>query len=984
MARKYPHLTPRSGEFPYLDDVNVFKWKNDFDYTRWGEQSKITLCNVPFDVEYENIVDWQTVDNRDAQLNALQHYTSEPLGSNFRIDKNQRIKLPIPFDIADGANYLIVRNRLAATRGNIDYEKEGGISDLFFFILDCEQKAPNTTEFTLKLDIWTTYFQRISLQAGMVERGHAAVAAAATPEEFLENPLANTAHLTAPDVSVNSEGDLVSYQQPILMDDQDHFIAWAWQYDIKTLSEITATSKVRQEITPLTYSGQYSENVAGWDWNLGADSLKQGYGWRTARDSFNRPPQMLGRNSHEQPGAFIFGVQAAQAQQFFEDLEAYYPHLSQNISAAFLLPAQIVNQVLTFDIAGHTIVMLQPRRITAGINLEKQQFAYDEKYANLTKLYTSPYAKIALTDVLGNEVEINVQDCTSSFDIQLAATVLSGCTLRAEFVGVGGASANYQWNVISTGAKEQEQMLGKAGTYFLEKNLPVYALAMSAATRHDLQMAKTLPVKRQQAITNYSNGQRAAGTAYETALAAARAAAANARRSAATDRDNSTRSASTSQVNANASAQANYSIAEVAAQAGRANDLANIAASRSLSDLQTANETEMQDIEFYFLDRNNDIQREKATFQFNINRQVRSANLEQSEEYQAQSLQLEQSSQAAKAGVNAVAGVGKAIVGGAMTGGAAGAVAGAIGGIFDAGVSVANLAIDQNNASAQTTLSIWNQAEMAEIETEQDRAKVNNASGSHGIGGLATDMSMNMEITRQNALTKSASSKKVQASQRLRAAGVNITSGTAESISARNLSTTLANAALSRDTAVGNTAREKSTADTNISAAYTTLASNTSETLATTEANNAQQLATTTTNAQASLPLVAAEARAEYEAASMAPDIAITQSSGNGIIYEMRRDGFSYQVRTPNDDAIAQLGDFFLRYGYAANRAYDMTQLALMKHFTYWKASDLFFKQTANAHIMEKVKQIFAQGVTVWRQMDDIGKFCIYDNEKEQ
>lgn len=1001
MGRTFPHLTPRGGDFPYIDRVDVYQYRNDFNYHRWAEASRLEIMNVPFPADFSEIVDWGTPAARDAELSALPHYTSEPLPSNFRLDKNGVIKVPIPFDAVDGANYLIVRNGQAATSGAVTYETATGIRDLFFFILDCEQLAPNTTRLTVKLDVWTTYFDRLEIEAGYVERGHAPMWHGASVDAYLASPLDHTDHLTAHDVEVSSSGEIVTYQRPTLLDDSVHYLCFESQYDVRALRDITAAAPVNHEITALGYAGNWDETVTGWNWNLGADSLYQPIGRRTVRDAQNRPPQALGRNSPNQPGGFVYGIEAEIAQEWFERLFSLYPHFAQNIQAVYLVPGKIINRVLEYTIPGvGRMFLFQPKKVVVNLELTRDKFAYPERYAGLTKLYTSPYATLVLSDALGHETEVRVQDTTSALAVNLYATLLSGCSLRAEFDGVGGASGTYRWWVVESHEEVTEQLTGHAGRFFQEKQLPVYRLALDAGTRHDLSVSKMLPIERQQAIINYGNGQRTAGTALDNALRTNATARANAQRSTNTALANAYRAARVGKENADEAANAAYETAMRTINAGRTADLAGIAANRAYLDLTNSTQRQSNAIEVDFLDADNQQQREKATFQFNINRQNRAANLAVNVDYQAQSLQNTLSANAAQfkvsqhmQKVDVATGMVDQTVGlvtSALTGDAAGLASGFTGlvtGSVRASESLKaaeqTFAIDRNRASAETTLSIFKDTELAEIETETDRAKINNAEGPHGIGGLATDYSFNEQIRRQRALTVDNMNRKTALDVDSRTQQTEIGNDLANSNSLLNVRTQTDNANTARALSRSVSQRSRQAAEANADASAATSNDNADATRATGDANARDAYNIGKYNAQTALPLVASRAKAAYDTAAMAPDTAITAVGGDGFIFETRRDGFTVQVRTPNADATAQLGDFFLRWGYAANRMYDMRRLSLYSKFTYWQASDVFIRPTANAHILGRVKEMFRAGVTVWRKMADIGTMCIYDNERE-
>ena len=1039
MARNYPHITPRSGPFPYLDGVNVWKWRNAFNYKRWGKQATIQLANVPYPADLSEVVDWKSEEQRDEVLDSyvLGEYYG-PFETNFRMDKNTVVKVPIPFDVADPANYLIVRNRPAATVGNVAYEDTSGVANLFFFILDCEQIAPNTTRLTLKLDVWTTYRHLVDFAAGLVERGHAPMWAAADVDTYLTSPLDHTDHLTAPDIHVNNEGELVTWNRPTLLDHNRFMVAWVWDFDIRQMGlfdretdrYFTPTSRVDGQITAPAYSGEYHENVNGWQWNLGADTLPQDSRFRTVANSRAIPPHAIGWQSQETPGPFVYSVDANVAAEFFDQLSTDFPHLFQNIKAVFIIPSRMVNISFTHPMCGVGVNLITPKRVKVDIQLSREQFNYPAEYAELTKLYTSPYSKLVMSDLFGNVQEVAIEQTTSKLHIDLMCQVLSGCSIRFELGGVGGAEGRYQWTPAHKTDEEETTLAAYVGQYFLEKNMPCFALTMSAEQKYDLAAAKLREQKRQQAITAYKNSQRAAGTgfdntmasnktAYDTGVASANTAYSTGEAAANTAKENADTAADAAHASAYASAGTAYTQAKDAATAARASQTATNAANTALNDNTTAGVRASNEIEKTFLQGNNQQQKEKATFQFNINRQTRAANLAVSVDYQAQSLQNQLAAQAAQFKIN---GVGTAVTQGvnnltsgiqtAISAGAAliggGSISDAIaqvgstavsslGQTVNTGIGIAQAyqqtQVAKNLATAETTLSIFKDTEMAEIETEADRAKINNAAGSHGIGGLATDYSMNEQIEKQYALTISNMTAHTDQDIRQRNAALAITNGLADANAARaetvsknnallSKQTNEANADRARNATKGNAAATQATTLANLAAVKRTTLSNLLLSKQTADGNARRAWNTATANAQASLPLVATAEAAAYAAATMAPNVHIAAQTGDGMALESRRTGFALQVRTPNADATAQLGDFFLRYGYAAQRYYDMSRLSLYSKYTYWQAPDIRFTQRANSFVMQKMRDIFRAGVTVWARIEDIGTFCIYENEK--
>jgi hypothetical protein len=109
-----------------------------------------------------------------------------------------------------------------------------------------------------------------------------------------------------------------------------------------------------------------------------------------------------------------------------------------------------------------------------------------------------------------------------------------------------------------------------------------------------------------------------------------------------------------------------------------------------------------------------------------------------------------------------------------------------------------------------------------------------------------------------------------------------------------------------------------------------------------------------------------------------------TESTGDISTQVYRQQGISIKVKTQSDDAIAMTGSMFARYGYALNQIWNVSEsgLNLMEHFTYWKAGDLWLvnSEGGNASQNETLRNIFRNGVTVWRNPDDLGGVSIYDN----
>lgn len=92
----------------------------------------------------------------------------------------------------------------------------------------------------------------------------------------------------------------------------------------------------------------------------------------------------------------------------------------------------------------------------------------------------------------------------------------------------------------------------------------------------------------------------------------------------------------------------------------------------------------------------------------------------------------------------------------------------------------------------------------------------------------------------------------------------------------------------------------------------------------------------------------------------------------------------SLRVKAVCGAALATVGEYFLRYGYATNRFVNMSQtgISMMSHFTYWRLKECNLTVTwCPEQFRNTIRGIFEKGVTVWRNPDDIGSLDIGKNK---
>lgn len=88
------------------------------------------------------------------------------------------------------------------------------------------------------------------------------------------------------------------------------------------------------------------------------------------------------------------------------------------------------------------------------------------------------------------------------------------------------------------------------------------------------------------------------------------------------------------------------------------------------------------------------------------------------------------------------------------------------------------------------------------------------------------------------------------------------------------------------------------------------------------------------------------------------------------------------QIVTQRECDIMNAASAFARYGYALMREWSMERMQVMRHFTYWKCTEVWCSGTGNAveGAQTAIKDILIKGVTVWDAPEEIGRVSIYDN----
>lgn len=92
-------------------------------------------------------------------------------------------------------------------------------------------------------------------------------------------------------------------------------------------------------------------------------------------------------------------------------------------------------------------------------------------------------------------------------------------------------------------------------------------------------------------------------------------------------------------------------------------------------------------------------------------------------------------------------------------------------------------------------------------------------------------------------------------------------------------------------------------------------------------------------------------------------------------------DTMTVKIVTEDNGAIAAAGDYMLRYGIASNKLYNSPPLTPCRHFTYWRAADIWTVcPLAQNEQLQTIRDIFTSGVTIWTKPEEVGGDFVHDN----
>lgn len=130
----------------------------------------------------------------------------------------------------------------------------------------------------------------------------------------------------------------------------------------------------------------------------------------------------------------------------------------------------------------------------------------------------------------------------------------------------------------------------------------------------------------------------------------------------------------------------------------------------------------------------------------------------------------------------------------------------------------------------------------------------------------------------------------------------------------------------------------------------------------------------TVTNAKRSMLTTRDNATNTYRDMYNQPPAPIGAYTGDPWADEMAQRAYVVKVRTQSKSALIQAGMYMLRYGIASNKLYNRPDLTPCRHYTYWRADDVWLtNDIAPNDALDAIRDRFAAGVTIWNDPTEIG-----------
>ena len=355
-------------DFPGLPD-NIYDYQNQFDYSVWSPNTEITCATVPWDASYRDIVRFDSEDERRAYFSevAKSGYSFNLTGMVY-LRYGEPVRVNAPFSMINQCNYLIVRNPIQPVSAISGEGVPSRKPDVFYyFINDVTYVAPNTTQLNIQLDVWQTYYDRLSFGLCYINKGHIGIANENSTKINLRDYLTDTEGL-----NIGDEYDITHQEFINFMEEPPYIVVMS------------------------------TTNLEGSFGSVSSPILQTAYGMVT--DGLPN-------------GSNIYAFTADNFLTFMKYMSDY-PWVSQGISMITVVPSvfcQVMEDEVTIgNTTAHkleTVPGAYDDALYTIVNLY-DKYEIPERYKNLFKFFTSPYSFIEMTALNGGEIILK-NECLS-------------------------------------------------------------------------------------------------------------------------------------------------------------------------------------------------------------------------------------------------------------------------------------------------------------------------------------------------------------------------------------------------------------------------------------------------------------------------------------------------------------------------------------------------------------------------------------------
>lgn len=499
---KFSHLDGATS-FPG-DGAHVYEqYRNVFDYNIWTPNTVIRLCHVNWFDDYHDVVKFSDDTARDTWFDKLDGETVK-LTTNMYIARADGIKLPVPYMTAQQYNYIVVD--FSHDIINTPYQKADVQTRYHFFITSVRAEAPNTTTCTLTRDVWTDYINNTTINGLLLSRGHAPLTET-TPQELLKNPRANCRDFTLPDVDFGNAASNIRKSTPFNLQNGTRYICVAATFSTEQLQNMSNMRGSNITDSDPTYSNN-DGTVTDFSWGAGNVYTSNVVG---AGTSYNSIDNLTASN------VSMYALESSKISgDYFDVLFAYYPHIMSQITAVFVVTANMLHlgdAIIVNGVEWHTVSGARTK--LSDIDLTIDDFAYAREYAQITRLYLAPYAHLEVSDNIGNKTRVEIAEC-GQLSVQ-TITSLSYPILRQiawlDGIGSDGDTA-ISINAITGANITVNVPNADVLKTLISHDIPTYALQRRAIDAHRADAYnREVAQARENAIVSYENGARSANVA---------------------------------------------------------------------------------------------------------------------------------------------------------------------------------------------------------------------------------------------------------------------------------------------------------------------------------------------------------------------------------------------------------------------------------------------------------------------------------------